>query len=199
MTATMKTPPFTSTWTRKKRTQKKRWVCFLTSRSHVPPAHNLTVVAKLTWRSPVYSFFKDNIVIKYDKGQHYHFFPCAAHICKAEFGGVRRYQDKKDCQSTSNLKKHAVRCFGEDAVKQAMEGQAIKDTSGSVFESFARHGQQPVTVSNWSLTNPEARAHMVKWITESNRPANILTDREFISMLTASRPHITVPSPSTIT
>ena len=40
---------------------------------------------------------------------------------------------------------------------------------------------------------------MVKWIAESNRPANILTDHEFISMLTAGRPHITIPSPSTIT
>jgi len=92
-----------------------------------------------------------------------------------------------------------LRCFGEDAVKQAFEGKAFKDSSASVFESFARQGQKPVTVSHRSLTNPEARAHLVKWIAENNRPANILIDRELITILTAGRPHITVPSPKTVT
>jgi hypothetical protein len=159
----------------------------------------LSEAAKLTWRSSVYSFFKNDVTIRYDGGRLYHFFPCAARVCKADFGGVRRYQDKKDRHSTANLKKHATRCFGPDAVKQAFEGKAFTDNSASVFESFARQGQKPVTVSHRSLTNPEARAHIVKWIAENNRPANILTDRELITLFTAGRPHITVPSPKTIT
>jgi hypothetical protein len=52
--------------------------------------------------------------------------------------------------------KHARRCFGEDAVKAAADGNT-KDQSKSVFEAFARRGQEPVTFSHRTLTNGEAR------------------------------------------
>ena len=41
-------------------------------------------------------------------------------------------------------------------------------------------------------------AHIVKWVTESNRPANIVNDRELKELLTASRPNLEIPSASTV-
>jgi len=41
-------------------------------------------------------------------------------------------------------------------------------------------------------------AHLVKWITENNRPANIINDRELRALLTAGRPNIELPSNNTI-
>ena len=41
-------------------------------------------------------------------------------------------------------------------------------------------------------------AHLVKWITENNRPANIINDRELRELLTAGRPSVDLPSNKTI-
>ena len=112
--------------------------------------------AKKTWRSPVYSFFKPEVSVEWVDGRPCHFFPCAAHRCKTDQGGIRRYLDKHDKYSTANLTKHARRCFGPDAVKSASDG-ATKDQSKSVFDAFARRGQEPVTFSHRSLTDTDAR------------------------------------------
>jgi hypothetical protein len=81
----------------------------------------------------------------------------------------------------------------------AAEGSAPKENlSGSVFAAFARQGQQPVQVSHRSHTTLEARAHLVKWIVESNRPPEILNDRELRTLLTAGRPKLEIPTPTTL-
>jgi hypothetical protein len=41
-------------------------------------------------------------------------------------------------------------------------------------------------------------AHIVKWVTESNRPISIVNDRELQELLNAGRPYLTVPSSSTV-
>ena len=43
-----------------------------------------------------------------------------------------------------------------------------------------------------------SRARLVKWVTENNRPMNIVNDRELEELLTAGRPHIKVPSAATV-
>jgi hypothetical protein len=42
-------------------------------------------------------------------------------------------------------------------------------------------------------------AHIVRWITENNRPANVVNDRELRELLTAGRPNIVLPGPITVT
>jgi hypothetical protein len=42
------------------------------------------------------------------------------------------------------------------------------------------------------------RARLVKWVTENNRPTNIVNDRELEQLLTAGRPHIKIPSSTTV-
>jgi hypothetical protein len=118
-------------------------------------------------------------------------------VCKTKAGGIRRFQDSKDRASTANLKAHAIKCFGPDAVATATKPD-ISKTSNSIFAMFARQGQKPVQYSHRSHTNVEVRARLVKWITENNRPTNIVNDRELSELLTAGRPHISLPSNVTV-
>ena len=111
-------------------------------------------------------------------------------------GGVRRYQDSKDRNSTANLRQHAVRCFGAEAVKCSLS--ADESSSGSIFSAFARQGQLPVTHSHRSHTSAEARARIVKWVVENNRPVSIIEDRELQELLLAGRPQLALPSSRTI-
>jgi len=39
---------------------------------------------------------------------------------------------------------------------------------------------------------------IVKWVTESNRPANVINDAKLQNIMTAGQPHTIVPSVSTI-
>jgi hypothetical protein len=54
----------------------------------------------------------------------------------------------------------------------------------------------PLVVLSLELT--VLSAHLVKWITESNRPVIILQDRELRELLSAGRPTMTLPSSRTI-
>src|ERR1700738_4373455 len=109
-------------------------------------ALDLSARLKESWRSPVYQFFTSNVTVGYDKGRKYHFFKCASQRCRNKgLHGVRRFQDSKDRGATSNLKSHAVRCFGEDVVDAAFGSKPTPvGRDGSIFASFARQGQAPV-------------------------------------------------------
>ena len=150
------------------------------------------------WRSPIYNFFQSDVSVGYEGEHLYHFFKCGARVCKTHMGGVRRYQDSKDRNSTANLKQHANRCFGAEAVKNRIDAQAAEASSGSIFTAFARQGQQPVHHSHRTHTSIEARARIVKWVTENNRPMAIIRDCELSELLLAGRPQLSLPSPQTI-
>jgi hypothetical protein len=150
------------------------------------------------WRSPIYTFFKSEVVFQYHEGQPSHFFACTAPKCKVRAGGVRRYQDSKDKSSTANLKHHALRCFGADAVNAAIAGKEYTNGSRGILALFARKSKQPYKYLHRVHTNPEVRVHLFKWLTENNRPINIINDRELRELLTAGRPSIQLPTNPTI-
>ncbi len=116
-----------------------------------------SVAAKKTWRSAVYSFFKPEVTIEVHEGRVAHFFECSAKKCKTSAKGIRRYQDKADKSSTANLRHHATRCFGEDAVKTAMKGESNVHRSGNIFNTFSRQGKQPITYSHRAHSTPKFR------------------------------------------
>ena len=105
--------------------------------------------------SPIYTFFKSDVVFQVHDGRPSHFFPCAAPKCKVHAGGVRCYQDSKDKSSTANLKHHALRCFGADVVNAAIAGKEHANRNRGIFKFFARQGKQPVKYSHCVHTNPE--------------------------------------------
>ena len=115
------------------------------------PAENLAL------RSPIYGFFKSDIKIVTEKNRTYHFFKCAAKHCKNKCGGVRCYQDFQDCAATSNLKSHAIKCFGANAVDAAFQKGSSGAQDGLIFASFAQIGQTSVIISHRAHTTDETR------------------------------------------
>lgn len=120
------------------------------------------------WTSPVYVFFKSVPQIEYVDGRRAHVFECAAGRCKARNGkGVRRFLDKGDRKSTSNLRKHAKLCWGNEAVEAAdrtrdvdgareiLEQTKLRD--GSIAAKFQQIGKGKVRFSTRQHTTTEAR------------------------------------------
>jgi hypothetical protein len=176
---------------------RRSWVRF-PSFFLIPSLTLCSAALQKSWRSAIYHFFNPNVTIGYEDERLFHFFKCTARVCKAANGGVRRYQDSKDRNSTTNLKQHAIRCFGAEAVRLCLEPAAAEAANGSIFTAFARQGQQPVHHTHRTHTSTEARARIVKWITQNNRPVTIIEDTELRELLLAGRPQLTLPSRHTI-
>ncbi|KAG0692323.1 hypothetical protein DFH29DRAFT_754264, partial [Suillus ampliporus] len=70
------------------------------------------------WTSPVYAFFEPTPNIEYTDGRCSHVFKCLGKNCKQR---VRRYLDKGDAKSTSNMTKHVKSCWGEPAYEAAQD------------------------------------------------------------------------------
>ncbi|KAI9508044.1 hypothetical protein F5148DRAFT_965109, partial [Russula earlei] len=62
-----------------------------------------------------------DVKVGYEGHHKYHFFQCAVEKCKGLRGiyGIWQLQDLKDCAATSNLKSHAIKCFGLEVVDAA--------------------------------------------------------------------------------
>ncbi|KAJ3487515.1 hypothetical protein NLJ89_g11705 [Agrocybe chaxingu] len=158
---------------------------------------------KKEWISPIYAFFKPTPDIGYEKGRRYHEFRCAAKGCKK---GVRRFLDKSDAKSTSNMQKHAKSCWGTETVEIADEAANLNEArkmvgslkDGSITAAFERKGKGCVTYSHRQHTKAETKAEIVRWVAESARPFKIVADRGFLSLMKTGHPEYYVPSPSTV-
>lgn len=120
------------------------------------------------WTSPVYVFFRSTPQIEYFKSRRAHVFECAAGRCKARNGReVRRYLDKGDRKSTSNLRKHAKICWGNETVEAAdstrdviAAREILKKTNirdGSIKAEFDRIGKGKVQFSTRQHTTKQTR------------------------------------------
>ena len=133
---------------------------------------NIQLIPKITvrlmkrWVAPVYAFFRPTPAIVYVEGRTVHIFECAASHCKCKTRFIRRYIDTGDISSTSNLRRHAIRCWGDEAVsaadktsnaKVAREAISNKEPNGSITAAFERVGKGKVTYSNRQHTKAEAR------------------------------------------
>jgi hypothetical protein len=174
------------------------------------------------WTSPIYAFFGPTPDIEYVSGRRCHVFKCAGKGCKQR---IRRFLDKGDAGSTSNLRKHAVSCWGEPSVKAVTDLTNLKDAresvqgikeTGSITASFERKGKEAITYSHRQHTKTETkyviaivdpsesgdqisiRAEIVRWVSESLRPFNIVKDRGFTTLMKTGRPEYYLPSPSTV-
>jgi hypothetical protein len=99
-------------------------------------------------------------------------------------------------------------CWGEEAL-HAADSAVTADVarekvvqslnlSGSIAVSFARKGKGTVTYSNRQHTKMETRTELVRWVAESLRPFQIVTDRGFQCLMKTGRPQYYLPSPMSL-
>jgi hypothetical protein len=124
------------------------------------------LIARLSrdWKAPIYAFFHPIPDIGYVKGRRCHSFRCMNKRCTAS---VRRFLDKKDASSTSNMRKHVKSCWGINAVSvtdQASDVTGAREvikqaglTDGSITAAFSVKGKDKLTYSTRQLTKTETR------------------------------------------
>lgn len=111
------------------------------------------------WHSPIYTFFKPNIVFQYHDGRPCHFFTCATPKCKVCAGGVHWYQNLKDKLSTANLKHHALCCFGGDVVNTAVARKECTNHSRGILAFFCLQRQATGKVFTLCPHKPWSSVH----------------------------------------
>ena len=166
---------------------------------------------KSTCGSSVYGFSKSKVLVQYEKGWKFDVFQCAAKKCKGH-GTVHWYLDSKDRTATSNLKTHALKCFGTDAVNAAANNTQSHGRDGTIFTAFAHPGQQYHTMLSlrrkmskiimlstcFSSWHDFVSAQIARWCTESNWPLKIVTDWAFAVLMKSGHFGTTIPSPMTV-
>ncbi|KAG1743745.1 uncharacterized protein EDB91DRAFT_1051080, partial [Suillus paluster] len=157
------------------------------------------------WISPVYAFFEPTPRIVEINGRCTHEFKCGARGCKTT---IQWFLNKKDVQSTGNMRKHVKSCWGNavltaaDDAKDANEVQTKIITSilrdGSITESFEHKGKGKVTYAHRQHTCTKTKAEIVCWVSESPWPLEIVKDRAFQLLMKTGRPEYYIPSPTTV-
>ncbi|KAF8811029.1 hypothetical protein BYT27DRAFT_7027152, partial [Phlegmacium glaucopus] len=134
------------------------------------------------WTAGVYGFFKPDPIIEHVNGRRAHTFICAATHCRGTTRNVRRFLDTRDAKSTSNLRRHALKCRGEENV-DAARGRPVDEIreatkgispSGLITAAFERKGKGKVSYSHRQHTRTET------------------------SLMKTGRPEYWIPSPSTV-
>jgi hypothetical protein len=114
-----------------------------------------------------YAFFSPVPTVELVDERRCHAFHCAAKTCMNQSRDVRRYLDKKDANSTSNMWKHAKKCWEDDVVKAADNAKTADDVreitirgalnAQSLTAAFERKGKGKVTYSHCQHTKTESR------------------------------------------
>ena len=74
-----------------------------------------------TWDTPVYAFYEPISTIEVVGGHQCHVFKCTAVGCKHK---IRHFLDTNDNGSTSNLRSHLKKCWGNEAFEKVYK---VKD------------------------------------------------------------------------
>jgi hypothetical protein len=128
------------------------------------------------WNSPIYAFFKPMPIVEYIDNRRVHIFECSALHCKGKgkyAQHVRRYLDTGDAKSTSNLRRHAKVCWGQEAIDAASQAKDIhaardamakaKPKDGSLTAVFERIGtKNRLIYSHRQHTRAESRYASLK-------------------------------------
>ena len=126
--------------------------------------HRALARLRKEWESPIYAFYQPTVGIKEDRaGKRAHEFHCGNKGCTTK---ITRWLDKGDSRSTSNLRKHTRKCWGDEILKaadgmkivQAKEAVSIFVRTGSIRMVFKiqKKGKKE-TYSNRQHTKTEIR------------------------------------------
>jgi len=119
------------------------------------------------WDSPIYVFFKSLPLVEYIKDRKAHAFICAATQCRGQTRSVRRFLDKSDAKSTSNMHRHAKVCWGVEAIEAADGTQDkkaalralenLETNNGSIVAAFQQVGERKPIYNLSQHTKTKAR------------------------------------------
>ncbi|PIL29407.1 hypothetical protein GSI_09459 [Ganoderma sinense ZZ0214-1] len=171
-----------------------------------PEVSDETVLAAMQkrWTSTIYTFYKPTPEIQYEENRCCHVFKCTNRGCDVT---MQRFLDTKDHSSTSNLRAHAVKCWGPEIVTAVAEAASVNVTreeivgsilkTGSITAHFTRKAGQ-VTYSAHQHGRAETRVEIVKWVCESLRAFCIVEDPGFKVLMKMGCPGYYLPSASTV-
>ncbi|KAF9487258.1 hypothetical protein BDN71DRAFT_1485355 [Pleurotus eryngii] len=131
---------------------------------------------KKKWWSLVYGFYKAELKIG----------------CKQT---IIRYLDTTDAQSTSNMQKHTLKCWGDEAVKKVASGI---NHSGKITMLFEQKGKGKVFYSHTQHSKPETRVEIIHWVAKNLHPFSIVANKGFQTLMKTGQPGYYLPSPSTV-
>ncbi|KIL55067.1 hypothetical protein M378DRAFT_188689 [Amanita muscaria Koide BX008] len=162
------------------------------------------------WNSGVYAFFKPTPTVEYDaKGQRIHVFECVASPCRSKGKNqkfVRRSLGTRDATSTSNLRKHAIICWGQETVEAASKAKSLSEArtvvdkvhgnvrDGSLIFKFERMGKGKPTYSHRPPTKLEIHAAHVLWMAESKCSFTLINDQGYKHVMKSGRLEHYIPS-----
>ncbi|KAJ3571478.1 hypothetical protein NP233_g3729 [Leucocoprinus birnbaumii] len=143
--------------------------------------------------------------------RQYFVFKCTAPHCAWKTRFVNRVVKGSDQSSTRNLRRHAIACWGQEALDAAdgvdvdearaiMKGRNNKAKDGSIIDAF-KSKSKVLTKDIYSTKPPtktEIRADIVRWVCESKRPFEVVNDKGFHRLMKRGRPHHYVPSATTV-
>ena len=124
------------------------------------------------WMAPIYAFFEPMPVVEYVDNRRCHIFQCAASECKHKLRGVCQFLDKGDAKSTSNMRKLAKKCWGDEVVASVDKAKNAHEVCATTVKgaldpqlitaTFERKGKGKVKYSHRQHTKTKARAEIVR-------------------------------------
>lgn len=138
-------------------------------------------------------------------------FRCVAGHCKGRTRFVYRATFGSDRSSTSNLRVHAETCWGKETIDAAskveggitatrdlLKGWDNKLRDGTLLSVFKQKSKNKIEYLLHPPTKVEIKANHVLWIVQSNRPPEMVKDPGYLKNMKDGRPHVWIPSPSTV-
>ncbi|TFK61241.1 hypothetical protein BDN72DRAFT_732656, partial [Pluteus cervinus] len=142
----------------------------------------------------IYACFVLPAAVEYTNGRPYLGFHCFAKGCKVI---VRRYLDKKDKGSTSNLHEHAKSCWGEDVAKRVKDARDVGVARDKIIAPYKLNGK--ITSSFERKTEKETYSHTQFTRTETKYvPIHESFNCGFKRLMKTGRPAYYLPSASTV-
>ncbi|KAJ3758902.1 hypothetical protein EV360DRAFT_29620, partial [Lentinula raphanica] len=155
--------------------------------------------------STVYSFFHAEPEVEFGKKNTADYLVFCCTQCGEK---IRQGINTGDRGSTSNMREHVKKCWGEDAL------MAVKDCTleqaREAVKKFSKGKQTTLTlviktVKTWFKTfstrppeNEKVRVVTARWVAESARPFRIVQDRSYRWLQKEGRPNHYVPSKATV-
>ncbi|KAF8994850.1 hypothetical protein BDZ89DRAFT_972040 [Hymenopellis radicata] len=163
-----------------------------------------------TRRSAIFGFYEPDVRVVQRDTDTAKEVPHDAFRCYKCRGFVYRNRTTQDKSSGSELKNHANKCFGVEAVKAAMTSKDLEGTRKSV-QKAQQERQTTLTgllhklvdkakevYSTIALTKAEVQAECARWCAENYRPFKIVADRAFKKLMKTGRPAAYIPHPTTV-